>query len=173
MSRLRRIAEFQRFFFITSNISKSVPLLRSVEMDMLLGILETVRCGLGFRLLGYVVMPDHCHLLFETRRESLCYIMHQWKFKSGYAVQQYRKHSGALWQPRFFDFICRLARDVSDKLYYIHQNPVIQNLVPRPEEWKWSSAAFYLKKGQSPIKPDLVEFSGDPDELLWPAPNRL
>jgi putative transposase len=142
-------------------------------MDMLLEILETVRRGLDILLLGYVIMPDHCHLLFKARRESVSHVMHQWKFKSGYAVQRFRNHSGTFWQARFFDFICRRVRDVSDKLYYIHQNPVAQNLVPHPEEWKWSSAAFYLKQGQSPIKPDLVDFPGDPDELLWPAPNRL
>jgi len=173
MSRLRRIAEYERFFFITTNISKSVPLLRPVEMDMLLEILESVRLGLDILLLGYVIMPDHCHLLFKARRQSVSHVMHQWKFKSGYVIQRFRKHSGAFWQPRYFDFICRRARDVSDKLYYIHQNPVAENIVSHPEDWKWSSAAFYLKQGLSPIKPDLVNFSGDPDELLWPAPNRL
>jgi putative transposase len=142
-------------------------------MDMLLEILETVRRGLDILLLGYVIMPDHCHLLFKARRESVSHVMHQWKFKSGYAVQRFRNHSGTFWQARFFDFICRRVRDVSDKLYYIHQNPVAQNLVPHPEEWKWSSAAFYLNQGQPPIQPDRVDFSGDPDELLWPAPTRL
>src|SRR6266481_6215176 len=103
MSRLRRIAEFERFFFITTNLSKNVPLLRPAEMGMLLEILEAVRGGLDILLLGYVIMPDHCHLLFKGRRQSLSYVMHQWKFKTGYAVQRYRHHSGAFWQPRYFD----------------------------------------------------------------------
>ena len=173
MSRLRRIAEYDRFFFITTNLSRSVPLLRPAEMDMLLEILQTLRHAMDILLLGYVIMPDHCHLLFKARRLPVSHVMHQWKFKSGYAVQRYRSHSGVFWQPRYFDFICRRVRDISDKLYYIHQNPVTEKLVSHPEDWKWSSAAFYLKLGQSPIKPDLVDFSGDPDELLWPAPNCL
>jgi len=173
MSRLRRIAEFERFFFITTNLSKNVPLLRPAEMDMLLEILQAVRGGLDILLLGYVIMPDHCHFLFKARRQSLSYVMHQWKFKAGFAVQRHRHHCGAFWQPRYFDFICRRVRDISEKMLYIHQNPVAENLVTRPEGWKWSSAAFYLKQGQSPLQPDRVDFSGDPDELLWPAPNRL
>jgi len=172
MSRLRRIAQSDRVFFITTNVSRNVPFLRPPEMDLLLNILDDVRRALAFLLLGYVVIPDHAHLMFATRLESLSHIMHRWKFKTGYAVQHYRHHSGAFWQPRYFDFICRRSRDVSNKLYYIHQNPVTVNLVANPEDWKWSSAAFYLRKGQSPLEPDLLDFSGDPDELLWPAPNR-
>jgi putative transposase len=167
MSRIRRIAQCDRFFFITTNLSRNVPLLRPVEMDLLLAILDAVRRSIGFPLLGYVVMPDHCHLLFVTRLDSLSRIMHRWKFKSGYAVQRHRRHSGSFWQPRYFDYICRRTRDVSEKLLYIHQNPVTRNLVANPEDWKWSSAASYQKKGQSPLEPDCMDLSGDPDELLW------
>jgi putative transposase len=172
MSRIRRIAECDRFFFITTNLSRNVPLLRPPEMDMLLVILDGVRQALGFQLLAYAVMPEHAHLLFVTRLETVSHIMHQWKFKSGFAVQRYRSHSGAFWQPRYFDFICRHGRDVSAKLDYIHQNPVSRKLVGKPEDWRWSSAAFYLRKGQSAIEPDHVDISGDPEELLWPAPYR-
>src|SRR5271154_3784507 len=138
MSRLRRIAQTDRVFFITTGISRNVPFLRPQEMDLLLEVLDTVRTSLNFQLLGYVVMPDHAHLLFATQIESLSHIMHQWKFKTGYAVQRFRHHSGAFWQPSYFDFICRRTSDVSNKLCYIHQNPVIANLALYPEKWKWS-----------------------------------
>jgi hypothetical protein len=65
MSRLRRIAEYERFFFITTNLSRNVPLLRPAEMDMLLEILESIRGGADVLLIGYVIMPDHCHILFK------------------------------------------------------------------------------------------------------------
>ncbi len=172
MSRLRRIEQSDRVFFITTNVSKNVPLLRPPEMDLLLNILDDVRRAEAFLLLGYAVMPDHTHLMFATRTKSLSHILHQWKFKTGFAVQHNRRHSGAFWHPRYFDFICRRSRDVSDKLLYIHQNPVTRKLVAHPEDWKWSSAAFYLRKGASPLQPNLLDFSGDPNELLWPAPNR-
>jgi hypothetical protein len=47
-------------------------------------------------------------------------VMHQWKFKSGHRIQQLRGTQRPFWQPRYFDFICRHARDVSNKLDYIH-----------------------------------------------------
>jgi putative transposase len=174
MSRLRRIADCDRFFFfVTTNLSRSVPFFRPHEMDMALEVLNQVRRQMGFHLLGYVVMPDHCHALLETHLQSLSHIMHQWKFKTGFVIQKHRQMHGTLWQPRYFDFICRRSRDVSDKLFYIHENPVTRNLVKQPEDWKWSSAGFYLKRENPPIVPDLVELAGDPGELLWPAPNRL
>ena len=172
MSRLRRIAEWDRLFFITTNLAPNAPFLQPPEMDLLLDVLNTVRRATGFLLLGYVAMPDHAHLLFAARTASMSHIMHQWKFKAGYAIQQRRHRSGAFWQPRYFDFICRRSRDVTNKLLYIHQNPVTRNLVANPEDWRWSSAAFYLKKGVSRLEPDFLDFSGDPDELLWTAPNR-
>jgi putative transposase len=136
-------------------------------MDLLLDHMDRVRQSMHVFLLGYVLMPDHCHLLLLTQSESISRVMHQWKFKTGFAVQQYRHHSGSFWQPRYFDFICRRLRDISDKLAYIHQNPVIGKFVDNPEDWKWSSAASYLRKGQSPIVPDILELNGDPDALLW------
>jgi putative transposase len=169
MSHLRRIAQADRVFFVTTNISRNVPFLRPSEMDLLLQVLDKVRSSLNFQLISYVIMPDHAHLLFATQTQSLSHIMHQWKFKTGYAIQQFRHHSGAFWQPRYFDFICRRASDVSDKLSYIHQNPIAANLVLHPEDWKWSSAAFYLRQSTSPIRPDVLDLSGDPNAPVWPV----
>jgi putative transposase len=159
--------QFGRIFFITTNISSTVPLLRPQEMDLLMTILDSVRHSLHFLLIGYVVLPDHVHLLLGTETASISHIMHQWKFRAGYAVQRFRRHSGAFWQPRYFDFICRRYPDVSNKLVYIHQNPVVANLVIRPEDWKWSSAASYLKTGVPPIQPDLLDLPSDPNAALY------
>ncbi len=34
---------------------------------------------------------------------------------------------------------------------YVHNNPVEDGLVKRPEDWKWSSAATYINKSLGPI----------------------
>jgi REP element-mobilizing transposase RayT len=107
MSHLRCIAQSDRIFFITTCLSQTVPRLRSAEMDTLLTLLDAVRHSSKFLLLGYVLMPDHAHLLIATPTESISHILHQWKFRSGHAIQNARNHSGRFWQPRYFDFICR------------------------------------------------------------------
>ena len=39
---------------------------------------------------------------------------------------------------------------------YIHLNPVRRGLVEKPEQWKWSSAAWYLGAGEVPIRVDPI-----------------
>ena len=172
MSRLRRIAIQDRIFFVTTNLANGVAPLSPTERDLVLNALNALRGPHRFLILGYVIMPDHTHLLLASTEESVSQIMHQWKFKTGFAILKARGNRGSLWQPRYFDFICRRNRDVSNKLQYIHENPVEAGLARSGIDWRWSSAAYYANTGTSPVVPDQMDFSGDPDELLWPAPWR-
>src|SRR5262244_639256 len=102
MSRLRRIADRDRIFFVTTNLLKSVRPLSEKERDLLLELLGVLRGAHDFLLLGYVVMPDHVHLLVACRSMPIAGLMHQLKFKAGYAIQKSRGIHGRLWQPRYF-----------------------------------------------------------------------
>ena len=170
MSRLRRIEQQDRIFFVTSNLARGVQALSAAERDLVLNSLSKARTVHGFFLFGYVVMPGHVHALMAVITGSLADIMHRWKRESAHSIQKTRGKRGPLWQARYFDFICRRTRDVGNKVEYIHQNPVVAGLVSRADEWRWSSAAFYLKTRTPIIVPDFMDFSGDPHELLWPAP---
>jgi hypothetical protein len=35
-------------------------------------------------------------------------------------------------------------------------NPVRRELIEKPENWKWSSTAWYLNGGEVPIVPDAI-----------------
>ncbi|HXM97553.1 MAG TPA: transposase [Candidatus Dormibacteraeota bacterium] len=172
MTRLRRIEECDRIFFITFNIARGVVPLSSEERELILIVLQDLRGARAFALYGYVIMPDHVHLLIRPTEVSLIRIMRDLKSRTGFALSKRRHAKGAIWQRSYFDFICRRARDFSQKLEYIHQNPVAANLVKIPEDWEWSSYRHYAKLGPCPLKPDFIDFSGDPNELLWPAPWR-
>jgi hypothetical protein len=94
------------------------------------------------------------------------------KVQDGSRIVQIRNRPGPIWQRSYFDFICRRTRDFSNKLDYIHQNPKAAGLVERPEDWRWSSYRHYAKLGAVSRFPDFIDFSADPNELLWPAPCR-
>jgi len=98
--------------------------------------------------------------------------MKEWKGNSGFEIAKRRRAAGAIWQPRYFDFILRRAGDFRKKLQYIHDNPVAAGLVAAAENWPWSSAAFYVDKSPVPIRPDLFDVPLDPNEPLWPVPWR-
>jgi hypothetical protein len=59
------------------------------------------------------------------------------------AVNQRPGADGELWQPRFFDCATRTVEEYSDKVGYIHLNPVRAGSVSRPEDWRWSSYNEY------------------------------
>ena len=146
MSRLRRIEQQDRIFFVTSNLTRATANLSEQERDLVLVSLAETRTVQRFLLLGYVVMPDHVHVLLAVIAGSVSDIMHAWKRSAARSIQNARGKTGPLWQARFFDFICRRTRDVTNKLDYIHQNPVVAHLVSRADEWRWSSAGFYSKR---------------------------
>jgi REP element-mobilizing transposase RayT len=50
------------------------------------------------------------------------------------------------WQPRFHDFNVYSAGEKVEKLNYMHANPVKRGLASHPEDWAWSSWAFYHGK---------------------------
>ncbi len=49
----------------------------------------------------------------------------------------------AFWQARFYDFNVYSHGKKTEKLNYMHANPVIRGLVKHPRDWAWSSWGFY------------------------------
>jgi putative transposase len=172
MTRLRRIEDRDRIFFITFNVERGIAPLSNAERDLVLDTVQTLRRPGDFALYGYVIMPDHAHLLLRPKTVSLIRIMRDLKSRTGFALCKSRNVRGPFWQRSYFDFICRRTRDFSAKLEYIHQNPGSAGLVDQPQNWPWSSYRHYARLGDAPLVPDFIDFSGDPNELLWPAPWR-
>ena len=48
------------------------------------------------------------------------------------------------------------ARRRRQMIDYIHMNPVRRGLCEKPEEWRWSSADWYLGAGEVPIRVDPI-----------------
>jgi len=101
--------------------------------------LETMRVRYQFAVLGYVVMPEHVHLLVsEPKRGVLATAVQAIKL----SVTLKRKER-PFWQPRYYDFNVFTDQKRIEKLRYIHRNPVTRGLVRKPEEWAWSSFRHY------------------------------
>jgi putative transposase len=86
-----------------------------------------------FFLFGFVIMPDHCHILLHVPDGgSISRIMGS--FKRGVA---HNVGIGSLWQPRFH---IKIPGDISSVCEYIHLNPVKAGLAETPDQYPWSSA---------------------------------
>ncbi len=172
MTRLRRIEDRDRLFFVTTNLDRRVTSLKPAECDLILASLVDQRNRGELFLFGFVVMPTHLHLLLSPHNKDLISIMRNLKSRTGYDIAWGRGVRGPIWQERYFDTIIRRVRNFWQKLEYIHRNPVEAGLVTKPEEWQWSSYRHYVKKGQAVLDLDPVEFPSDGDHFLWPAPWR-
>jgi REP-associated tyrosine transposase len=172
MSRLRRIADRDRIFFVTTNLARAVPTLSPRERDLVLEQLKRQHTLGDFLLFGYVVMPEHVHLLLMPLGRGLTGSMHALKRITAEKLVRRRGCSGPVWQPRYFDFILRRVQDFWEKLDYIHENPVAAGLARRADQWRWSSAGHYTRSGAKPVSVDAVNLPADGSAFLWPAPWR-
>jgi putative transposase len=145
VSRLRRLEDRDRIFFVTTNITRAQAPLAPAERDALLETLAEQRASGALLLFAYVVMPDHVHVLLAPHGCGLIAVMRDFKQLATHRLAQAGRRAGPLWQPRYFDHILRHARDFSEKLDYIHRNPVEAGFAATPTDWRWSSAAAYVR----------------------------
>ena len=125
--------------FITTNCYQRLPLLGSPHnRDLFLNVLEQVRRRYRFTVIGYVIMPEHVHLLLtEPERGNPSVVIQA--IKQGFARRllprlRKREHGqqlslwsepvdrGRIWQPRFYDFVVFSEKKRIEKLRYIHRN---------------------------------------------------
>ena len=119
--------------------------------------LDEMRKKYTFSLVGYVVMPDHVHLLIgESSQASPSTVVHGLKLRVSKRMRGRRKiapgqmsfafpesRAPQFWQRRFYDFNLYSGKKLREKLEYIHRNPVTQKLVGDRIDWIWSSYAAY------------------------------
>lgn len=125
----------------------------------------------GICLVGYVVMPEHVHVLLYPHARgsdnplSISTLLRDFKQFVGFhgkaRLREYWKTNGSLWSDplnkwarapntdkslwlkRGYDFNVTTLDTLVEKLNYCHKNPITRGLVDRPEDWAWSSFRYY------------------------------
>jgi len=114
-------------------------------------VLERIRAWYGCYISGYVVMPEHVHLLIsEPERSKLSVAIQMLKQITSHEL--HTKHIPQFWQVRYYDFPVWTEEKRIEKLRYIHRNPVKRGLVAKPEDWKWSSFVHYSTGAQGIVE---------------------
>ncbi len=142
-----------------------------------IALLDELRTELDFKVIGYVLMPEHFHLLLwpsgEAHPSRIVQSLKERtaKFRN---LQSNRKRSWCqrmlerltlpptvhlhgpyrVWQRRFYDLNVWTQKKRLEKLNYMHGNPVKRRLVDSPEKWPWSSFRFYYLGDESVLKMD-------------------
>ncbi len=160
---LRRYYGKKHLHFITCTCYRRLPLLGTARArNAFVKILAQTRDTYGFLLVGFVVMPNHIHLLVsEPGMGTPPTVMQVLKQRASRSLRgrKRRRPGGQLrlpfkggealprqfWQRRFHDFNVRSHKKKIEKLTYMHFNPVKRKLVRDAKDWPWSSYSHYAK----------------------------
>ncbi len=168
--------------FISGNIAHRIPLftLCPKTNENFLANLNFYRRKYEFLLHGYVLMPDHYHLLLTLKPgTSLADLLRDFKSYVGRQVvdcltessrtdllerlrltSRPRRRKDARHQILQHDndiveiFTPRIFRG---KLQYMHDNPVKKGLVGEPGDWKYSSWSAYERSEESLFRVDKID----------------
>ena len=169
---LRRVTGRGDLHFITFCCYQRRALLEMAgARDFAVQILGEVRAKYGFALAGYVIMPEHVHLMIaeaesaspaevvQVFKQRVSRFMHGEKAEALEQVAA-RCADGAaelrrFWQRRYYDFNVYTRRKMREKIEYMHANPVEEKLVAHPRDWPWSSWSFYAT-GKGLLKMDVI-----------------
>jgi putative transposase len=160
-TRLKRYYGFGHLHFLTFSCYQRRPLLDTpMVRNFFLSSLNEIRTRYHFELWGYVVMPEHVHLLLSEppirdlsvalkalkqriSRDLRGRIPNANKHLLPVAITNLSSNLPRLWEPRFYDFNAIPKKKLIEKLNYMHANPVTRGLVNHPAAWIWSSYRFY------------------------------
>jgi len=168
---LRRSYGSGDLHFVTFSCYRRRPYLGTVRArNCFVNILDEVRSRHRFALLGYVLMPEHVHLLMgEPEQGNPSKVLQVVKQKASRSLHALRESSAiqvefactpssttapVFWQRRFYDFNVWSEKKLKEKLHYMHRNPVDRKLVQHPQDWPWSSWSFYAKGEQGLVRID-------------------
>lgn len=129
-------------YFVTTRCWQGRSVFRVAEIaNIVVGAIVRYRDQGAYRLHEFVLMPNHLHLLLTpsatTTLEKAIQLI---KGGSSHEVHSQRGQKIQMWQVGFYDWTIRDASDWESKANYIQKNPVREGLVPRPEDWAYSSA---------------------------------
>ena len=161
--------------FVTTDTCENRPYFRDGKFcRIFLEELEFYRDKYGFTLLGYIIMPDHVHLLLwwdklekpdlnvsrimqgvkgATARRiiglmisgSLEHPLQPCSMTARKSIKSHKRNLRyRLWQHGFYDFNIYSEERFLEKLDYIHNNPVKARLVSSSGDYKWSSYKLYF-----------------------------
>ncbi len=127
------------FHFVTFRCYRRQPLLASGNAYRVFEeALERTRLHSELVIAGYVLMPEHVHLLVgEPLTGTLSSTIQVLKQRT---LRQLKEASATqFWQRRYYDFNVWTDERRIEKLRYMHRNPVKRGLIAKPEDWPWSS----------------------------------
>jgi len=96
-----------------------------------------------YLLFAWTVMPNHVHVIFNSRHK-VDRILHSWKSFTSKRANQLLGREGKFWQDDYFDRTIRDPQEFARMIRYVLENPAKANLT----NWRW--IRVYSNRFESP-----------------------
>ena len=177
--RMRRWEVKHHIRFLTFSCYRRLPLLNHDGIrSLLVEHVGRAREKHDFDLFGWVIMPEHVHLLIRPKlpegpvgrilstikRPVAMTVLNRWRKLGAPVLEKIVSESGEthFWQPGGgHDRNIFSAAEFDEKLKYIHMNPVTRGLAAKSVDWAWSSARWYAGM------PHALWIDADPRANRW------
>jgi putative transposase len=169
-------------YFITAVTHKRLPVFRRDTMKQILAMAfdEARRSG-AFKILAYVIMPEHYHLITDSNRKASDVVRYlngisarrvighlkEEQFEA--SLNKLRKNEPgrkdyrySLWEHHSNIFLITTESMLMKKVNYIHLNPVEDGLVEDDYQYAYSSVRFWNRKPlleTEPLDPDIKDLT--------------
>lgn len=163
--------------YVTAVTYQRVPVFSNEHCcDLFIEALSETRLDDPFKLVGYVIMPDHFHLLANPLSMDITRLAGRLKGRVATRILKWLRaekktralahlalrkplasgQTHAVWLQDFSAVDIWSHKFIRQKLNYIHMNPVRAGLCDHPAKWRWSSyhAYFPHEAGAVPIEVD-------------------
>jgi len=170
---MKRIHLPDSIYYITTVVYNRLPIFTSASYAIaFIDSLNFYRYKQQYKILGYVIMPDHVHLLIwlqglptisdimrDLKKFTSVHLIRQAEVEGNQAWLAAFKQAGdktgrsqnKVWQDSFWDKIVYSDKMLRQKLNYIHRNPVRAGLVELVEAYPYSSYRNYVDGDDSLI----------------------
>jgi len=109
--------------------------------------------GVRYDLRAWCMMPNHVHVLVQTKTVPMSQFVKSWKGFTGRQCNSILCRSGAFWADDYWDTYMRDKEQEQATVRYIENNPIKARLVLAAKDWPWSSARFRDKFGRLCVPP--------------------
>lgn len=158
--RTKRILLEGAVYHVTARANHKERLLESGRArDLFIDTMSKMRVKEDCRIIDFVVMENHVHLIIQPQGESSLSSCMKWLL--GVYTMRYNREFqawGTVWGGRYFSRPLIGIGGLITAISYVDGNPVRASLVERPEDWQWGG--LYLRRAGR-------------EDVMGPAPDWL
>lgn len=151
------------------NNRERFPVPNALAWELFSDYLHILRFQFNIRIISFVLMPNHFHLICLDPDLQLSKAMNFFMRETSREMAICAGRINRIWGAPFFSSV------IPDPLYYLHaykycyRNPVAANIVQKVEDYPWSTLQMLLgrRRGIIPLQEDQTLFNSPDDTVRW------